>query len=178
MAISKEKKAQLVGEYQRLLERSQGLVLTSYSGLTMKELEGLRRRLREVGGEFHIVKNSLIDRAASQQGLKLPAEALRGTTAVGFAGEDVPQVIKAIVELSRETEALRLKAGVIQGELFSAAQVERLADLPPLPVLRAQLLGVLAAPGSRVVGALAGGVRQLMNVLKAHSESEAAPVAG
>jgi large subunit ribosomal protein L10 len=103
---------------------------------------------------------------------------MRGTTAVGFAGEDVPQVIKAIVELSRESEALRLKGGVIQGELFSASQVERLADLPPLPVLQSQLLGVLAAPGGRIAGALAGAVRQLVSVLKAHSESEAAPASG
>jgi large subunit ribosomal protein L10 len=178
VAISKKRKTELVGEYQHLVERSQGLVLTSYSGLTMKELEALRRRLREVGGEFHIVKNSLMDRAAKAAGLTLPAEAMRGTTAVGFASDDVPQVIKAIVEMSRESEALRLKAGVIQGEIFSAAQVERLADLPPLPVLRAQLLGVLAAPGSRIVGALAGAMRQVIQVLKAHSESEAAPAVG
>lgn len=178
MAISKQRKEEMVQEYQRLLERSQGIVLTSYSGLTMKELEGLRRRLREVGGEFHIVKNSLIDRAAKGLGVPLPPDAMRGTTAVGFAGEDVPQVIKAIVELSRESEALRLKGGVIQGELFSASQVERLADLPPLPVLQSQLLGVLAAPGGRIAGALAGAVRQLVSVLKAHSESEAAPASG
>ena len=178
MAISKQKKTELVAEYQALLERSRGMVLTSYSGLTMKDLEGLRRRLREVGGEFHIVKNSLLDRAAKQIGLNLPAEAMRGTTAIGFAGEDVPQVIKTIVDLSRETAALRLKGGVIEGELFSAIQVEQLADLPPLPVLQAQLLGMLAAPGSRIVGALAGAMRQVVNVLKAHSESEAAPAAG
>jgi large subunit ribosomal protein L10 len=178
VAISKARKTELVGEYQQLLERSQGLVLTTYSGLTMKQLEALRRRLREVGGEFHIVKNSLIDRAAKAGGLTLPAEALLGTTAVGFALDDVPQVIKAIVEMCRESEALRLKAGVIQGELFSAAQVERLADLPPLPVLQAQLLGMLAAPGSRIVGALAGAMRQVVGVLKAHSESEAAPAVG
>jgi len=178
VAISKQRKQEMVEQYQRLLQRSQGIVLTSYEGLTMKELEGLRRRLREVGGEFHIVKNSLIDRAAKGLGMPLPQEVMHGTTAVGFAGEDVPQVIKAIVDLSRESGGLRLKGGVIQGELFSASQVERLADLPPMPVLQAQLLGVLTAPGSRIAGALAGAVRQLVNVLKAHSEGEAAPAFG
>jgi large subunit ribosomal protein L10 len=103
---------------------------------------------------------------------------MRGTTAIGFAGEDVPQVIKTIVDLSRETQALRLKGGVIHGELFSAIQVEQLADLPPLPVLQSRLLGMLATPSRRIVGALAGAMRQVVTVLKAHSESEAAPAAG
>ncbi len=177
MAISKERKQQLVGEYQRLLEGSQGLVLTSHRGLTMKDLESLRRRLREIGGEFHIVKNTLLDRAAKQVGVELPQETLRGTTAIGFAREEVPPVVKAIVELGRESEALWLKAGIIEGELFSAAQMEQLADLPPLAVLQARLLGVLSAPGGRVAAALAGAVRQVATVLKAHSESEAAAAA-
>lgn len=177
MAISKERKTQLVDQYQRLLEGSQGFILASYSGLTMKELESLRRRLREFGGEFHIVKNTLLDRAAKDLGIDLPAEALRGTTAIGFAQEEVPAVVKAIVELGRESEALHLKAGMIGGELFNAAQMEQLADLPPLPVLQARLLGLLAAPGGRLAGALASAVRQLATVLKARSESEAAALA-
>src|SRR3990172_3396970 len=124
----------------------------------MKEVEGVGGGLGEVGGEFHIVKNTLLDRAAKQIGLSLPPEAMRGTTAIGFAGEDVPQVIKTIVDLSRETQALSLKGGVIQGELFSAMQVEQLADLPPLPVLQARLLGVLGPPRRPGVGGVAPAV--------------------
>jgi large subunit ribosomal protein L10 len=74
------------------------------------------------------------------------------------------------VDLGRENPGLRIKAGVIEGSLFSEAQMVRLADLPPLPVVQAQLLGVLNAPARRTVGALAAAVRGLASVLQAYSQ--------
>ena len=61
MAISKSRKEELVGQYKDLLENNDGIVITSYSGITVKELEGLRRNIRDLGGQFHIVKNTLMD---------------------------------------------------------------------------------------------------------------------
>ena len=179
MAITKERKKELVEEYRRLVEGSRGHVLASYSGVTVSDLEELRKKLREIGGEFHIVKNSLIKLVLEEAGLGTPEGAFEGTTAIGFATDDIPAVAKAIVDLAKEGELLRVKGGIIDGQVFSKAQVERLADLPPLPVVQAQLLGVLQAPGRRVASVVAGSVRQVVNVVKAYADTGApAPEAG
>lgn len=179
MAITKERKKELVDEYRRLVEASRGHVLTSYSGVTVSDLEELRKKLREVGGEFHIVKNSLMKLVLDEAGMSTPEGAFEGTTAIGFATEDIPAVAKAIVDLAKEGELLLVKGAIVEGQVFTKAQVERLADLPPLSVVQAQFLGVLNAPGQRVASVVASSVRQVVNVVKAFADSAApAPEAG
>ena len=174
MAISKSRKQELVAEYRRLLEKHPSLILASFAGMNVKNLDQLRRKIRESGGEFHVVKNRLMALALRERGVTLPEPALEGSTIVGFAGDDVPAVAKAMVEVARQSEALAVKAGVVDGSIYDGRQVQRLADLPPLAVLRAQFLGLLQAPAGRIAGALAGSVRQVVNVVKAYSESQAA----
>lgn len=174
MAVSKERKQALVAQYEELAKRSKGLILTSYSGLTVKDLQSLRSQIREYGGEFHIVKNTLMELAFNKLGIPMPEGANLGTTAIGFAMEDVPPVAKAIVELRRAGQQIDLKGGLVNGNLYDAAQIERLADLPPMPVVRAQLLGLLNTPARQVAGTLAGALRQVMGVLQAYSQRESA----
>lgn len=174
MAITKERKRALIAQYQELLRRSGGVVLATYSGLRVRELEELRRRARDLGAEFHVVQNRLVKRAFQEAGLPVPEEALTGTTAIGFAGDDPLALVKMLVEASRQTEFVRVKGGLLEGQLYGPRQIEALAELPPLPVLRARLLGVLQAPAGRMAGVLAGSVRQLMSVVKAYAESGAA----
>ena len=177
MALTRKRKEEMLEGYRTLVGKSRGYVLTSFSGLSVKQLEALRRRVREAGGEFHVVKNSLIRLAFQQAGLPLPETAGEGTTAIGFGAEDLPALVKAVVEAARESEGLKLKGGVLEGVLYSAAQVQRLADLPALPVVRARLLAVVQAPAGRVAGSLAGSIRQLVRVIQARSEQEVAPAA-
>jgi large subunit ribosomal protein L10 len=163
-----------VDAYRAWLDGSSGLVLTSYSGMSVRALEDLRRKVREAGGEYHVIKNRLMTLALRQAGMEVPSEALEGTTAIGFAGEDVQATLKAIVETAKHAEALKVKAALLDGRVYERRQVERLAELPPLPVVRAQLLGLLQAPATRVAGVLAGSVRQVVNVVKAYSETQPA----
>lgn len=174
MAITKEKKSELVANYKELVEESRAIILTSYSGVTVKELEEVRRKIRELGGEFHIVKNTLFALVMNEAGISLPEETFVGTTAIGFAMEEIPGVAKAIVDLAREVETVRIKGGLLEQEIYNASQIEMLADLPPLPVVRSQLLSMLQAPASRVAMSLAGSVRQLLNVTKAYADKEGA----
>lgn len=174
MSVSRERKQELVARYRTWLEGSSGLILASYSGMSVRGLEELRRKVRDAGGEFHVVKNRLMALALREAGVDLPAHGLEGSTAIGFASDDIPAVAKAIVEVARQSEALVLKIGVVEGRVVERIQVERLAELPPLPVLRAQLLGVIRAPAGRVAGALAGSVRQVVNVVKAHAATQPA----
>jgi large subunit ribosomal protein L10 len=174
LAISKSRKQELVAEYRRLIEQHPSLILASFAGMGVKSLDALRRRIRESGGEFHVVKNRLMALALKEHGLVLPEAALEGSTIVGFAGDDIPAVAKAMVEVARQSEALAVKAGIVEGSIYDARQIERLADLPPLAVVRAQFLGLLQAPASRIAGALAGSVRQVVNVMKAYADSATA----
>jgi large subunit ribosomal protein L10 len=175
LAISKERKKVLVNQYKELLSNNSALIMTAYSGLSVKDLESLRHRIREAGGSFHIIKNNLAERAFSEVGIPLPEGALMGPTAIGFTSEDVIGVAKAIVDLARDVEFVRVKGAVIDGVIYDDMQVSRLADLPPLPVVQAQMLSVFQAPARQVARVLTGSVRQLISVFKAYSETEAIP---
>lgn len=171
MAINKDRKLELVQQYKEWLDENNGIVFTSYSGITVKELEGLRRKIREMGGEFHVVKNTLIQLALADAGLNLPQEILQGTTAIGFTSEDIPGLAKAISDLAKESSAMNIKGGVVDRVIYNGAQMKNLAELPPLPIIQAQLLSMIQAPASRVANALASSVRQLVNVTKAYADS-------
>jgi large subunit ribosomal protein L10 len=118
------------------------------------------------------VKNNLIERAFEDVNVPLPEGVLVGPTAIGFTEDDMLGIAKAIVEHGRETEYISVKAAVIDGVIYDGNQVRRLAELPPMPVVQAQLLGVLQTPGTRVAGVFAGSVRNIMTVFKAYAETE------
>lgn len=172
MAISKERKEELVSQYQEMLRESNGCILTEHSGLSVRTLEQLRGNIGELGGSFLIVKNTLAERAFKEENIPYPEDAFIGTTAIGFAVEDIPAVAKVILDLAKESESISIKCGVIDGTLYDGGKVEQLANLPPLPVVRAQLLGLISTPASQLTGTLASSVRQVMNVLNAHAESD------
>ena len=174
MAISKERKTQLVEQYTELIKKSSGMVMTSYSGLTVKEMEALRSKIREVGAEFYVVKNTLAEVAFKKAGLTLPESEFVGSTAIGFTSDDLPGLAKAIVDTAKESEAVKVKGGILDGVLYSEQQVKQLAELPTLPVLQSQLIGLIQTPATRIAGAISGSIRQVVNVINAYSESEAA----
>ena len=177
MAITKKRRSELVQEYGELLKKSEALIITSYSGLNMKGIDTLRGKVRDAAGEFHIVKNTLAALALKEAGLPVPEEMLTGSSAIGFAFKDVPGVAKALTDFAKDSEFVKVKGAVMGSKTLNAKQVEALATLPPLPVVRAQLLGLLNTPATRLTGAIAGGVRQIVNVVKAYAdkEQEAAP---
>lgn len=167
MAITKQRKSELVAEYADWLARSKALILVEYSGMTMKDLDGLRAKVREAGGEFHIVKNTLARLAFQQAGYDVSDKSFEGSTAIGFAFQDVPSMAKVMTEYARTLEAMKIKGGYLEKAPLSADNVKALAELPPLPVMRAQLLGTIMAPASKLVRTLAEPGRMLAAVLQA-----------
>ncbi len=174
MAISKKRKDEMLADYRDLLEKSKAVFLTEYTGLTMKQLDTLRANLREIGAEYHVVKNSLGKIAFKDAGYEIDESLLTGSTAVGFAFENSPAVAKAISDFAKDLEYVKIKGGFLGEKPMSADDVKALADLPPLPVMRAQLLGVLQAPASKLLRTLAEPGRQIAAVLQAYSEKEGA----
>jgi large subunit ribosomal protein L10 len=178
LAITKERKTELLETYAELIRKSEGLILVEYRGLSMKGMDPLRSKVREAAGELHVVKNTLALRALKAAGREAPADLLTQSTAIGFAFTDVPGVAKALTAFAKDSEFVKVKGGLLGGRLLTAKEVEALAQLPPMPVVRAQFLGLLATPATRLTGAVAGGVRQVMNVLKAYADKAPAAEAG
>jgi large subunit ribosomal protein L10 len=175
LAKSKQEKEGMLAEYVEWLGKSKAVVVVEYSGIKMKGLDTIRAKLREVGGEFHIVKNTLAKLALEKAGYSVPDAYVEKSTAIGFAFADAAAFTKALTEATKGMEAVKIKGGFMDAQVLTPAQVKMVADLPPLPVLRSQLLGVLQAPASKLVRTLAEPGRSLAFVVKAHSE--AAPVA-
>ncbi len=173
MAKSKAQKDAMLAEYMEWLKKNQAVVLVEYSGLKMKDLDVIRAKARENGGEFHIVKNTLARLALEKAGYSVPVDFAEKSTAIGFAFTDAAGFTKALTEATKGMEAVRVKGGFLNAKALSAAQVKSLSSLPPLLVLRAQLLGVLQAPASKLVRTLAEPGRSLAYVVKAFSDKSA-----
>ena len=174
MAITKEHKQEVLATYEDWFKRSQAVILVEYTGARMKDMDAIRAKVRESGAEFHVVKNTLARRVFSQQGMSLPDEFLLKSTAISFAFSDPAATAKALSDATKGMSFVKLKGGFMGGQILSASQVKALAELPPLPVVRAQLLGVLQAPASKLVRTLAEPARSLASVFRAYSEKEPA----
>jgi large subunit ribosomal protein L10 len=174
LAISKQHKDELVTQYVKWVNQSQALIVTEYLGMSMKQVDELRTKVRDAGGEFHIIKNTLGEVAFKQAGLSLPPKLLERSSAVVFAFRNAPEMAKVIKDYARTSEFVKIKGGYLEKSPMSAVEVVSLADLPPLPVLRAQLLGTLMAPASKLVRTLAEPARQLAAVIKAYADKDVA----
>jgi large subunit ribosomal protein L10 len=175
LAITKERKNEVMSLYKDWTSRSRALIFTEYRGLTMKQIDDLRGKIRDAGGEFHIVKNTLGKLALQDEGLPLAEGLFEGSTAVCFAFEDAPALAKTMTDFARTSEFLKIKGGYLDRRPISTDDIKALADLPPLPVMRAQLLGTLLAPASQLARTLAEPARMVAAVLKAYADKENAP---
>lgn len=160
-------KVAVVTEVREHFQRSSAAILTEYRGLTVKDLAGLRRTLRDAGSEYKIYKNTLVRFAAADLGLDGLESLLVGPTAIAFVEGDASNVAKALREYSRTNPKLTVKGGVLGTKLISVADAAALADLPPRDVVLARLAGALAAPMQTFAGLLQAVPRSFAYGLKA-----------
>ncbi|NOH04836.1 MAG: 50S ribosomal protein L10 [Chloroflexi bacterium] len=150
MAITKQRKEEVLAHYSDWVKRSQAIILVEYTGANMKSLDAIRAKIREAGGEFHVVKNTLARRAFEANGMEFPRELLVKSSAISFAFTDPASTAKALTDATKANEFVKVKGGFMAGKALTAAQVKALSDMPPLPVMRATLLGVLQAPAGKL----------------------------
>jgi len=149
------------------------LFLVDYTGLKVDKFAELRKRLRSVGAEMRVYKNTLVKQAANRA--KYPAElatALKGQTAVITGNKDVCAAAKTMKNFAAEFEKPKMKGGVLDGKYLDANSIKVLADLPSLDVLRAKLLGVLQAPAGTLVRLLNEPASSLVRVLGAKADAK------
>src|SRR5262245_45775935 len=168
--MKKSEKERVVSELTERLKASSTLIVADYRGLTMPQIDDLRTKLLEHGARFSVVKNTLTRRAAEEAGTDALLALLEGPTAIAFleSDGDPVAVAKALSTAARETQqVLVIRGGIMEGRTISEEDVQNLAKLPPADVLRAQLVGAIAAPMATVVGLFSAPMRDIVGVLQA-----------
>ncbi|HAA90671.1 MAG: 50S ribosomal protein L10 [Thermoanaerobacterales bacterium 50_218] len=169
-----EEKKKVVAEIEERLKSAKAAIFADYRGLNVAEATQLRRKFKEAGAEFRVVKNTLTRIAASRSGIEGIDEFLIGPTAIAFGFDDPVVPAKLLVEFIKENQKLEIKGGLIEGKVVKAAEVKSLADLPSRDVLISRVLGGLQAPIAGLQFVLKGPLQKLVYVLRAIEEQKAA----
>lgn len=165
-----EKKVQEVAEIAELLRTASLAVLTDYRGLSVADLQRLRAELRPYESEFRVMKNTLAGLAADQVGLGDIRPLLEGPTAMVIATAEPVAPAKVVNDFVRTSKILKVKGAVLEGQVIPAADIERLATLPPREVLLGKVVAGIQSPLYGLVGVLSGTIRSLAYVLQARAE--------
>jgi large subunit ribosomal protein L10 len=164
--MARPDKAAAVAELVDSFQGSSGAVLTEYRGLTVKQLQDLRRALGE-NASYAVVKNTLTQIAAKQAGVAGVDDFLTGPTAIAFVNGDVVEAAKGLRDFARANPALVVKGGYFEGKALDAAEIARLADLESREVLLAKMAGAMLASLSQAVYLLNAPLAQAARVAAA-----------
>jgi large subunit ribosomal protein L10 len=170
--VHKSEKERVVGELTQRLRDSETLIVADYRGLTMTDIDSLRGQLIEHGAKFTVVKNTLGRIAAKESGNDALLALLEGPTAIAFleADGDMVAVAKALSDSARTTKILTIRGGVLQGKVISGDEVGELAKLPPLDILRGQVLAAIIAPLTNLIGLVTAPLQNLVGIIDARIE--------
>ena len=170
--MQKSDKEKVVTDLTEKLRGAETMIVADYRGLTMPQIDALRTKLVENGARFTVVKNTLTRRAAEAAGADALLALLEGPSAIAFveADGDAVAVAKALADSARDTKVLEIRGGVMQGRVITGADVDALAKLPPLDVLRGQVIGAIIAPLSAIAGLVNAPLQNLYGLIEARIE--------
>jgi large subunit ribosomal protein L10 len=160
----------LTTEYVARLNASPYFLVIDYRGLNVGQFAELRRRLSQAGAEVHVIKNSVFERAAQAAAVADLGGGLAGQLAVVTGRGEVTAAAKALKTFQAEFDKPKMRFGGLGNRRLEKDEVWALAELPPLAVLRARLLGVMMAPATRLARLLKTPAAQLARVLQARAE--------
>ena len=167
MAVIRPEKAAKVAELKELLVNSKCSILVDFCGLTVAQDTELRRKMREAGVHYNVVKNTLLRIAAQEAGIEGLEPSLEKNTAIAVAPEDPVAVAKIICGFAKANKELKIKVGVLDGKVISVEDIKALAALPPKEVLIAKMLGSMNSPITGFVNVLQGTIRNVVYALEA-----------
>ena len=165
--MERSTKLELINGLTARLKGSPNLYVTDFTGLRVKQMTELRKRLRKAGVEYVVVKNTLAERALKEMSVTGLEASFAGPTGVVFAGKDPVPAAKVLADFQKEFEKPSIKAGLIEGKRLSPDEVKRLAALPSKEQLLAQLGGAFQAPLQGFLGAMNGLLSQWIGALEA-----------
>ena len=173
MALRLEDKKALVEEVSAIAASAHSVVVAEYRGMTVAQVTELRAKARSQGVYVRVIKNTLARRAVEGTEFACLKEALKGPLILAFSRDDPGSAARVVKAFAKGNEKLVTKAVAIGGQLYGPADLERLASLPTLDQARAILLGVLQAPGTKLVRTLAEPGALIARVLAARGKAEA-----
>jgi large subunit ribosomal protein L10 len=169
-----DEKKQLVDEMREKISRSKVLIIVDFKGLDVTALSILRKKLRDVGVECKVAKNTLLARAVEQTSASVLRDEFKGPSAAVLSYEDPVAPAKVLIEFAKDNQKLEIKNGVMGGKLLSLNDIKALSDLPSREVLIAKLLSVLVGVPTSFVRVLNGVPQSLLNVLQAIKDQKEA----
>ncbi|NTU66529.1 MAG: 50S ribosomal protein L10 [Candidatus Moranbacteria bacterium] len=169
---TRAQKEAIVKDLTAKLKNSKAVVFSDFKGMTTKDMTILRREMRAEGLDFGVFKKTLIDIAIKDAGLSMIVNDLDGQIAVAVSGGDEVAAAKIISKFGKANENLKIVAGILGEKVISRDEVIALAKLPSKEEMLAQFVRTINAPVSGFVNALAGNIRNLVQVLKAVSDSK------
>jgi len=165
--MPRTEKLERVAELKRRIEGSTALLLAEYRGLTVSDITELRRALREADASLAVVKNTLMQRAATEAGLEL-TDLLSGPSAVAFVDGDAVSAAKKIKAATKQFPTLVLKGGYIEGQVLSADEANRLADLESREVMLSKVAGLLKGEMARAAATFVSAQSRFLSLLEAY----------
>ena len=151
--INKEQKKNYITEMIANFENSEAVLVTHYQGLTVKQLDELRKQMREQGIQFKITKNRITKLALEKTKCKDLANLFTGPTAVALS-KDAISSAKILTKFSKENNNLKILGGIMGKEILDVAAVANVATLPTLDEARAKIIGILSSPAQKIVSIL------------------------
>ena len=167
--MTKEQKKVYIDEMSKQFENSKAVMVTHYQGLTMPQMDELRSKMREHGIIFKITKNRITKLALEKTRCKDLADLFTGPTAVAF-GEDAIISARILSKFAKDNENLKLIGGIMENEVLDKAGVQNVATLPTLDEARANIVGILNAPASKLVSILLARSEKMSNLSAENSE--------
>ncbi|MCC6167918.1 MAG: 50S ribosomal protein L10 [Caldilineaceae bacterium] len=172
MAITREKKAELLSQYKEHIQGSSALVFTNFRGLSVPQLASLRAKLGENSTRYVVVKNSILGIALEESGLPAPDQLLAGPNAVAFIGEDIGRGVKGLLDWIKAEKVGEVSGAMLGASVLDAKGAEALADLPTKEQALAMVLGAINAPASSLARMLTAPGASLVRVINAHVEKQ------
>lgn len=167
--MDRTQKEELVATLHQTFDESTMVVVTHYSGLTVAEMGDLRDRMRESGAKFKVTKNRLTRLALKDTKFEALSDLFTGPTAIAYSDDPVATA-KASVEFAKKNDKLIVLGGGLEAETLDADGVKALASLPSLDELRGKIVGLLAAPATKIAQVLQAPGGQVARVIGAYSE--------
>ena len=170
MALSRERKEDILGDLEEKLRSSQALLMTDYRGMSVGQMQTIRNRLGELDCTYQVVKNRLVRLAMDRAGIEYVPALFDGPTAIGFCYQDLVGPAHALVEYSRETKLLVVRGGLMGDRILDQQQVVEIASLPTRDELLAQMMSRLQAPLYGLAYVLSEQVQGLLRVIMARAQ--------
>lgn len=171
--MDRAEKRELVADLHATFKDVSLIVVTRQSGLTVAQVNDLRRRMRDSGARYKVAKNRLARLALEGTQFEGLAPMLEGPTALSWS-EDPSAAAKVLVEYAKKNEKIEIVGGALLGQIFGAEGVENVSKMPSLDESRANLVGLLQTPAQRVATVLQAPAGQLARVFNAYAEKEQA----